>query len=80
MKTLLEMYTHSRNTVRILLPIVAIAFVIVAVVQVIILHESWWLGLIFLGLAAIVAIMCVIMLKYLNKKIKELTEKDELDP
>ena len=79
MKTLLEMYTQSRNTIRILLPIVAIALVVVAIVEVIILHNSWWLGLIFLGMAAIIAIMCVIMLKYLNKIIKELTEKDELD-
>ena len=79
MKSLLEIYTSSRNTVRILLPIVAIAFVIVAIVEVIILHNSWWLGLIFLGMAAIIAIMCVFMLKYLNKKIMELTREDELN-
>lgn len=68
MKSLLEQYTLSRNTIRILLPIVAIAFIITAIVVVIILHKSWWLGLIFLGLATITAIMCVFMLKYLNKK------------
>ena len=79
MKSLLEQYTLSRNTIRILLPIVAIALVIVAIVVVIILHKSWWLGLIFLGMAAINAIMCIFMLKYLNKKIKELTGEDALN-
>lgn len=79
MKSLLEMYTSSRNTVRILLPIVAIVFVIVAIVEVITQPDVWWLGLIFFGMATITAIMCVFMLKYLNKKIRELTEEDKLN-
>ena len=61
------------------MPVIAIVWVLVAIAVMITRPEIWLLSLIFLGIAAIFAIMCVFMLKYLNKKIKELTEREILN-
>ena len=61
------------------MPVIAIVWVLVAIAVMITRPEIWLLGLIFLGIAAIVAIMCVFMLKYLNKKINELTDREILN-
>ena len=79
MKSLLEQYIFSRNIIRIFMPVIAIVWVLAAIAVMIVRPEIWLLSLIFLGIAAIVAIMCVFMLKYLNKKIKELTEREILN-
>lgn len=76
-ETLLDQYKLDRAMYRIVMPIASIGLVIVAIVFVLI-TKIWWGGLIFLGIAAMTAIMYIFIIRYFNKLIKELEEKEAI--
>ena len=59
------------------MPIAAVSFVISAIVVMIITPKFWWFGLIFLGIAALVIIEFFFIRRYIDKKIRELSEAEK---
>lgn len=72
--SLIDAYELSKKAILIQMPLVSVAFTVAGIAVLAIWSEVWWLGLIFLGIAGILALMCFLIVKYINKKIKELTE------
>lgn len=75
-KTLLDQYEFSLKTYNVLMPI-TIAFWVIASIVAFVKYPDAWLGLIFLALGGVTALMFVLIRKYLKKKIKELREEEE---
>ena len=76
-ETLLDQYKLDRAMYKIVTPIVIAGLIITAIVFVLI-TKIWWGGLIFLGTAAMIAVMYYFIIRYFNKLIKELEEKEAI--
>ena len=74
-KTLLDQYKFSLKTYNVSMPI-SIAILVVAAVIAFIKALVNWLGWLFLSLGAVVAVMFVLIRRYLKWKIKELEEQE----
>ena len=74
-KTLLDQYKFSLKTYNVSMPI-SIAILVVAAVIAFIKAPVNWLGWLFLSLGAVVAVMFVLIRRYLIRKIKELEEQE----
>lgn len=75
-RTLLEQYEFSLKTYNVSMPI-TIAFGVIASIVAFVKAPVFWLGLIFLSLAGVTALMYVLIRKYLKKRIQELQEEEE---
>lgn len=75
-KTLLDQYKLSLKTYDVSMPMIIVFWVIASIVA-FVKYPDVWLGLIFLSLGVITAIMFVLIRKYLKKKIQELQEEEE---
>ena len=75
-KTLLDQYKFSLKVYNVSMPMFIVFWVIASIVA-FVKYPDVWLGLIFLSLGAVVAVMFVLIRKYLKKKIQELQEKEE---
>lgn len=74
-KSLLELYKFNKKWL-INMPIIAVISAITAIVFFIV--YTWWAGLIFLGIAVTIIVIYLLILRYYNKKIKELENKEAL--
>lgn len=75
-KTLLDQYKLSLKTYNVSMPMF-ITFWAIASIVAFAKYPDVWLGLIFLALGGITAVMFVLIRKYLKKKIRELQEEEE---
>lgn len=75
-RTLLDQYKFSLKVYNVSMPMFIVFWVIASIVA-FVKYPDVWLGLIFLSLGAVVAVMFVLIRKYLKKKIQELQEQEE---
>lgn len=75
-RTLLDQYKFSLKVYNVSMPMFIVFWVIASIVA-FVKYSDVWLGLIFLSLGAVVAVMFVLIRKYLKKKIQELQEQEE---
>ena len=75
-RTLLDQYKFSLKVYNVSMPMFIVFWVIASIVA-FVKYPDVWLGLIFLSLGAVVAVMFVLIRKYLKKKIQELQKQEE---
>lgn len=75
-RTLLDQYKFSLKVYNVSMPMFIVFWVIASIVA-FVKYPDVWLGLIFLSLGAVVAVMFVLIRKYLKKKIQELLKQEE---
>ena len=77
-ETLLDQYKLDRLMYKIVTPIIIIGLIIAAIIILLIKPEIWGCSLIFLGIAVMLAIMYYFIIRYFNKLINELEEKEAI--
>lgn len=75
-RTLLDQYKFSLKVYNVSMPMFIVFWVIASIVA-FVKYPDVWLGLIFLALGGITALMFVLIRNYLKKKIRELQEDEE---
>ena len=78
MKTysLLDIYKLNRKILGVMMPIAATVFLLLAVIILVAMPAVWWVSLILFGIALGLILLCIFIRKYIDKKIKELEEKE----
>ena len=78
MKTysLLDVYKLKRKILGVMMPIAATVFLLLAIIILIAMPTIWWGSLILFGIALGLILLCIFIRKYIDKKIKELEEKE----
>ena len=75
-RSLLEVYKFNKKWL-ISMPILALGCVVAAIVFLV--KFTWWLGLIFFGLAIYIVVLYLVLRRYYDKKIKELEKEEALN-
>ena len=75
-KTLLDQYKLSLKVYNVSMPMFIAVWVIASIVA-FVEYPVAWLGLVFLSIGGLTALMFVLIRKYLKKKIRELDKQEE---
>ena len=78
MKTysLLDVYKLNRKILGVMMPIAATVFLLLAVIILVAMPAVWWVSLILFGIALGLILLCIFICKYIDKKIRDLEEKE----
>ena len=78
MKTysLLDIYKLNRKILGVMMPIAATVFLLLAVIILVAMPAVWWVSLILFGIALGLILLCIFIYKYIDKKIRDLEEKE----